>query len=68
VNSDLGKRISLEKQFLANSGKRLHTWPTDSVRRSNKGNDLSIEELRAQQVKHNQEVINRMRVYWTENK
>lgn len=68
VNSDLGKKIPLEKQFLANSGKRLHTWPSGASNTSNKKNESSIEELRAKEIKIIEDIVGQLRAIWFDYK
>lgn len=68
VNSDLGKKISLEKQFLSNSGKRLHPWLSDNSNASNNKNKPSIEELRAKEIKIIEDIVGQLRALWIDYK
>ncbi|SFT72563.1 hypothetical protein SAMN04489724_1846 [Algoriphagus locisalis] len=68
VNSDLGKKIPLEKQFLANSGKRLHPWPSNTSSSSNKKNDSSIEELTAKKIRIIEDLVGQLRALWVDYK
>jgi hypothetical protein len=68
VNSDLGNKIPLEKQFLANSDKRLHPWFSDNSNMSKNKNEPSIEELRAKKIKTIEDVVNQLRAIWLDYK
>jgi len=68
VNSDLGNKIPLEKQFLANSDKRLHPWFSDNSNMSKNKNEPSIEELRAKEIKTIEDVVNQLRAIWLDYK
>jgi hypothetical protein len=68
VNSDLGKKIPLEKQFLANSGKRLRPWPSGASNTSNKKNESSMEESRAKEIKIIEDVVGQLRAIWLDYK
>jgi hypothetical protein len=67
VKSDLGQKVPLEKQFLANSGKRLHPWPSDINTSKNK-NEPNIEALRAKEIKLTENVVNQLRSIWLDYK
>ncbi|MCH7415509.1 hypothetical protein MM213_18555 [Belliella sp. R4-6] len=67
VKSDLGKKVPLEKQFLANSGKRLHPWLSENNTSKNK-NEPSREELRAKEIKFTEDVVNQLRSIWLDYK
>lgn len=62
IQSDLGKIVSLEKQFQANSGKRLHPWFNGESK------NLTDEEMNMKRAKYTQDVVNRLRSKWEELK
>ncbi|MEP0714090.1 hypothetical protein [Algoriphagus sp.] len=68
VNSDLGKKIPLEKQFLANSGKRLRPWPSGASNTSNKKNESSSEEFRDKEIEIIEDVVGQLRAIWIDYK
>lgn len=67
VKSDLGQKVPLEKQFLANSGKRLHPWLSENNTSKN-NNEPSREELRAKEIKFTEDVVNQLRSIWLDYK
>ncbi|GHB44833.1 hypothetical protein GCM10008106_27390 [Mongoliitalea lutea] len=60
IQSDLGRIISLEKQFLANSGKRLHPWYNGETISS------SDEEMNKRRIKYTLDVVTSLRSKWDE--
>jgi hypothetical protein len=67
VKSDLGQKVPLEKQFTANSGKRLHPWLSENNSSKN-NNDPIREELRAKEIKFTEDVVNQLRSIWLDFK